>query len=116
MGRGREKAKQEKAARRWDSVAVPDLLGLTAPEAERIGAELGLRVTAPGDDPEPVEELSGTVVRQHPAAGVLVARGSRVIVSTTGSGGEAGAHEPRWPFPPVPEGHTVLEPDADRAF
>ncbi|ASO20428.1 PASTA domain protein [Actinoalloteichus hoggarensis] len=95
---------------------MPDLLGLTSGEAGRIGAQLGLRVTAPGDDPEPLEELSGTVVRQHPGAGVLVPRGSRVIVSATGSGGEAARHEPRWPFPPVPQGRTELGPDADRAY
>jgi len=55
-------------------VAVPELRGLTAAEAERtlLGAGLVLSTV------QPVEGTPGTVVRTEPAAGMVIARGSPV--------------------------------------
>jgi beta-lactam-binding protein with PASTA domain len=61
-----------------EDVEVPDLLGLTADEAQAVADDLGLSlsVVEDPDDPDP----EGFVVEQDPAAGELVPAGSEVTV------------------------------------
>ncbi len=93
-----------------DNVVVPDLLGLTAPEAARLGERAGLRVVGPDGDAESLVELPGAVVRQRPEPGVVTRRGSAVVVQTSGPGGDGGVREPRRPVPPTREDHAAADP------
>jgi beta-lactam-binding protein with PASTA domain len=66
------------------AVTVPDLVGLSSDEA-------AARLRALGLTPQVVSvhslEVAGTVVAQEPAAGVRVARGTRVTISVSGGPG-----------------------------
>ncbi|MCA2216653.1 PASTA domain-containing protein [Jidongwangia harbinensis] len=109
MGRGRAKAQQTRTAR-LDTVVVPDLLGLTAPEAAGLGERAGLRVLGPDGDAASPAELQGPVVRQRPEPGVVTRRGSVVVVRTAGPGGDGGVREPRRPVPPTREDRAAADP------
>jgi hypothetical protein len=120
MGRGRAKAKQQRAG----AVVVPDLLGLTALEAGQVGMRVGLLVVGPepdfpllGDLPfASLSDLQGTVIRQRPEAGAAFERHAQVMVWTSGPGGEAGVREPRRPFPPVRENRAAVDLEEDEAL
>ena len=106
MGRGHAKAKQTQVG---PTVVVPDLRGLTAPEAGRMGQLAGVRVVGPTGDAPWLNQLEGTVIGQHPEAGSGVARHSEVTVWTSGPGGDAGVREPRRPLPPTLDNHAALD-------
>jgi beta-lactam-binding protein with PASTA domain len=105
MGRGHAKAKQSRSG---PAVLVPDLRGLTAPEAGRMGRLAGVRVVAASGDPQWLHQLLGTVVAQHPDAGAVVTQYADVTVWTSGPG-DSGDREPRRPVPPIIENHATLD-------
>jgi hypothetical protein len=86
MERGRAQARQARLARRGIAV-VPDLVGLTAPEAGRLGMRAGLRVTGPDGDPGALGRLGGRVVGQRPEAHARVGRDADIVVWTDGADG-----------------------------
>jgi len=65
-------------------VEVPSLVGLTVPEARRVGHDCGVVVTSVNVDGPPLGALTwpGTwiVIVQHPVPGSHVERWSRVII------------------------------------
>ncbi|SFJ38475.1 PASTA domain-containing protein [Amycolatopsis sacchari] len=78
MARGRAKAEQ---ARGGGLVEVPGLLGLHVAKAFAAGLRAGLVVKV--IEPEPEDR---PVLRQRPAPGTFVERGSEVVAWTTGPG------------------------------
>jgi beta-lactam-binding protein with PASTA domain len=105
MGRGHARAKQ---SRDGPAVVVPDLRGLTASEAGRVGGQAGVRVVAASGDPQWLHQLLGTVIAQHPDAGAVVTQYADVTVWTSGPG-DSGDREPRHPIPPIRENHAALD-------
>jgi len=91
MGRGRAKAKRVTSVRELTGpplIAVPDLTGLTLPEAVSVAGPLGLSlVSATG---EPPLALTGLITAQQPAAGTRVSPGTVVTISTTRTSGPDG--------------------------
>jgi beta-lactam-binding protein with PASTA domain len=65
-------------------VTVPDLIGMTVPDARRTGHDSGVVVTSANVDWPPLGALTwpGTwmVIAQRPGAGAHVERWSRVII------------------------------------
>jgi hypothetical protein len=66
-------------SRRSGQAQVPELLGLSLVEAQRLGGNAGVTVLLEAEDPSSVV---GLVVRQMPAPGSLVPVGSVVLVWT----------------------------------
>ncbi len=84
-------AKQPGSAR----VVVPDLRGLTATEAMRIGMAGFVMVVCPNPNFGSARNLQGTVVRQRPEAGAAVERYAETAVWSSGRGDDAGVRGPR---------------------
>ena len=86
-------------------VLVPDLVGMTVPEARRKGHEAGLVVVSADPDGPPLGGLTwpGTwiVTAQHPAPGARLSQWDNLVIEfEERRGGEgAGDREPRIPLP-----------------
>jgi len=100
-------AKQPGSAR----VVVPDLRGLTATEAMRIGMAGFVMVVCPNPNFGSARNLQGTVVRQRPEAGAAVERYAEIAVWSSGRGDDAGVREPRRPLPPVRQHQAAVDLD-----
>ena len=59
-----------------ETVTVPDLLGMNAYNANNAAVSEGLNVTFSGS----TNGTTATVIRQYPAAGTLVTRGTVVVI------------------------------------
>lgn len=96
---------------------MPDLLGLTVPEAMGSGRTAELIVAEPDPEYSPPSRSGALVIRQRPPAGTRVDLHSYVMVWAAGpedgSGGEGGVREPLRPFPPVRENHAAADPEGD---
>jgi hypothetical protein len=97
-------------ARRGRTVAVPDVVGLTAPEALAILTRLGLDTVSATPETElmeaPAHLRPAVVVRQYPDSGTRVRTASTVKLWLERGGGEAGVREPRRPTPPPRAGRV----------
>jgi beta-lactam-binding protein with PASTA domain len=60
-------------------VVVPDLVGMLAPDAMIEAIRAGVDVSVERAEPNPAP-TAGLVVRQSPAAGLRVLRGTRVVL------------------------------------
>lgn len=83
MGRIKESVRRK----RFKTVIVPDLYGLTAAEASEAGGNAGVIVKSSDPTAPPLALREGRVTAQHPAAGSVARFGSQVVVVMSGPGG-----------------------------
>jgi len=103
---------------RFQSVEVPEVVGMPFVLACRMADQVGLRVTGLGPDGRGVElDSEEAVITQDPAPGARARRGTRLLLHTGGRGGSSGDREPLMPLPLEHEGHRDIgDPDADVEF
>ncbi|MEU3766405.1 PASTA domain-containing protein [Amycolatopsis keratiniphila] len=102
-------------------VRVPELVGLSVPDARMVAHQLGIVVASKDLDGPSLGALTwpGTwvVVAQEPACGAVVARGGYVRIEfrrLPDEGGGAGDREPRDPLPRPQAIEEAAEPTKER--
>lgn len=99
-------------------VAVPDLVGMTVPDARQSGHHAGVVVISANPDGPPLGGLTwpGTwiVTAQHPAPGARLPRWGNVVIEfgELRRGEGAGDREPRVPLPDPGVMAAEMEPPA----
>ena len=98
-------------------VTVPNLVGLTVPNARQAGHDIGVVVTAKDLDGAPLGALTWpgiwVVTAQDPRAGHRLRRGEVVTIEFekfSDDGGGAGDREPRRPLPRPEALHAERDP------
>lgn len=111
----------ERAARqlrRWSSVVVPDVIGMSWDAARQRLADKGLVAVGPdlgGPVPESLGQPDSVVTDQSPEAGARATAGSLVTLWVSRGGGSAGVREPRRPKPAPTSARQMRYEPSDEA-
>lgn len=111
----------ERAARqlrRWSSVVVPDVIGMSWDAARQRLADKGLVAVGPdseGPAPADLDLPGGLVTDQSPESGARVPAGSLVTLWVGRGGGSAGVREPRRPKPAPTSAREMRYEPSDEA-